>query len=183
VTVKAGTFDAWKIAITDKANPPGAFWLAPGTGIIKIQQPTGHIDELVKVEAPSAGRCEVVERAGEDPVACDKLGLSLINKDDKGARQLFVRACAHGKPAQCAGLAFMLENGRGGPADAKRAIELYTGACEDGSGAACFNLGADAEFGHSGVARDLVRAATLYDKACKLEEAPGCDDRRRLTGQ
>jgi hypothetical protein len=183
VVVKAGTFDAWKITVVDKANPSGAFWLAPGTGIVKIQQPSGRIDELVTIEAPSHGKCDVVEHAGEDPVACDQLGVTLINKDDKAARALFERACAHGKPAQCANLAFMLEHGRGGAADATRAIDLYTKACDDGSGEACFNLGAATEYGLSGVKRDVVRAVILYDKACKLGLTPGCEDRRRLTGQ
>lgn len=48
--VKAGTFDAWKIEISDKPNGKGAVWFAPGTGVVKIQLPTGRIDELVKIE-------------------------------------------------------------------------------------------------------------------------------------
>lgn len=180
---KVGKYDAWKIAITDKVNPAGAFWLAIGTGIVKIQQPSGRVDELVKIEAPSAGTCDVSESKGENPVACDKLGLKhMIDNDDKVARALFERACSHGKPAQCANLGFMLEHGRGGAVDAKRAIGLYTKACDDGAGEACFNLGAATEWAKSGVAKDVVRAVNLYDKACKLGLAPGCDDRKRLTG-
>jgi len=47
---KAGTFDAWKIEISDTPNGKGYVWLAPGTGIVKIQLPTGRVDELVKIE-------------------------------------------------------------------------------------------------------------------------------------
>lgn len=53
VTVPAGTFDAWRISIESKVNPPAAVWLAPGTGIIKFQHPSGRIDELVAIEAPT----------------------------------------------------------------------------------------------------------------------------------
>lgn len=44
---KAGHYDAWKIAISDKPNGSGAVWIAPGVGVVKIQQPSGRIDELV----------------------------------------------------------------------------------------------------------------------------------------
>ncbi|NUP08063.1 MAG: hypothetical protein HOW73_18610 [Polyangiaceae bacterium] len=50
VTVPAGKFEAWKVTIQDKVNPEGAAWLAPGTGLVKIQLPSGRVDELVSVE-------------------------------------------------------------------------------------------------------------------------------------
>jgi hypothetical protein len=50
--VPAGTYDTWKIAITDPNNPTGAVWLAPGVGIVQIQLPSGRIDKLAKVTAP-----------------------------------------------------------------------------------------------------------------------------------
>jgi hypothetical protein len=52
ITVPAGSFDAWKVSITDSANPEGAAWIAPGTGIVKIQLPSGRIDELVSIQPP-----------------------------------------------------------------------------------------------------------------------------------
>jgi len=53
VKVPAGTYSAWKIRITDTANPAGAVWLAPDVGIIQIKLPSGRIDKLSKIEAPS----------------------------------------------------------------------------------------------------------------------------------
>lgn len=50
--VKAGTFNAWKIGITSKPNPAGAVWIAPGVGIVKIQLPSGRVDELVEIKPP-----------------------------------------------------------------------------------------------------------------------------------
>jgi hypothetical protein len=52
VTVPAGKYDAWKVTVKDKLNPEGAAWLAPGAGIVKVQIPTGRIDELVSLEPP-----------------------------------------------------------------------------------------------------------------------------------
>ncbi|MDQ3365070.1 MAG: hypothetical protein M3680_06555 [Myxococcota bacterium] len=51
--VPAGTFRAWKITVTDPHNKPGAVWIAPEVGIVKIQLPTGRVDELVKIEPPA----------------------------------------------------------------------------------------------------------------------------------
>lgn len=52
VTVPAGTFDAWRISIQDKVNPPAAVWIAPGTGVVKFQHSSGRIDELVAIAVP-----------------------------------------------------------------------------------------------------------------------------------
>lgn len=49
VTVPAGKYDAWRISVKDKMNPEGAAWIAPGAGVVKIQLPTGRIDELVTI--------------------------------------------------------------------------------------------------------------------------------------
>jgi hypothetical protein len=50
IKVPAGTFDAWRISIHDKVNPPAAAWIAPGTGVVKFQHSSGRIDELVAIE-------------------------------------------------------------------------------------------------------------------------------------
>lgn len=189
ITTKAGTFDAWKIAITDKVNPAGAVWYAPTVGIVKIKLPTGRVDELVKVAPPAAlGACEVADKHGEDPAACTKLGEGYmvgtgVTKNDATARALFERSCTHGDQTACADLGFLLERGRGGATDAKRAVALYTKACDSNVPGACFNLGAATEFGQLGIRRDAIKAGLLYDKACKLGLAPGCVDYKRLTGQ
>ena len=52
VTVPAGKFEAWRVAVKDKMNPEGAAWIASGTGIVKIKLPTGRVDELVAIETP-----------------------------------------------------------------------------------------------------------------------------------
>lgn len=49
VKVPAGTYDAWHIKITDKVNPPGDVWIAPGVGIVKIRLPSGRVDELIVI--------------------------------------------------------------------------------------------------------------------------------------
>ena len=50
VKVPAGTFDAWRIKLKDNVNPEGAVWIAPGTGIVKIQIPGGRVDVLVEAK-------------------------------------------------------------------------------------------------------------------------------------
>lgn len=52
IVVKAGKFNAWKVGITSKPNPAGAVWIAPGVGIVKIQLPSGRVDELVAISSP-----------------------------------------------------------------------------------------------------------------------------------
>lgn len=52
VEVPAGTFDTWRISIEDKVNKPAAVWIAPGTGVVRFQHPSGRIDELVSIAAP-----------------------------------------------------------------------------------------------------------------------------------
>ena len=51
VKVPAGSYDAWKITLTDSAKQTGAVWIAPGIGLVRIQLPTGRIDELTKISA------------------------------------------------------------------------------------------------------------------------------------
>jgi hypothetical protein len=53
VKVPAGRYSAWKITISDKVNPSGAVWIAPGVGIVKIRLPSGRVDELAKIEPPT----------------------------------------------------------------------------------------------------------------------------------
>lgn len=50
VKVPAGTFDTWRIKLKDNVNPEGAVWIAPGTGIVKIQIPGGRVDVLVEAK-------------------------------------------------------------------------------------------------------------------------------------
>ena len=50
VTVPAGKFDAWRITVKDKLNPEGIGWVASGPGLVKIQLPTGRVDELVSID-------------------------------------------------------------------------------------------------------------------------------------
>jgi hypothetical protein len=49
VKVPAGSYDAWHIKITDKVNPPGDVWIAPGVGVVKIRLPSGRVDELIAI--------------------------------------------------------------------------------------------------------------------------------------
>ena len=57
-----------------------------------------------------------------------------------------------------------------GPGLAPQALQT---ACSGGDMQACNNLGAAYESG-TGVARDLARAASLYDRACAFGEPSGC---------
>jgi len=49
IKVPAGTYNAWKVEITDTMNSPGAVWIAPGVGVVQIQLPGGRIDQLTKL--------------------------------------------------------------------------------------------------------------------------------------
>lgn len=53
IKVPAGSYSAWKITITDPANPAGAVWIAPEVGIVQIKLPSGRIDKLAKIAPPS----------------------------------------------------------------------------------------------------------------------------------
>lgn len=132
--------------------------------------------------------CDVSTRQGEDPKACNELGVRYltgedVKKDDTVARDLFERSCKGGIVDGCANLAFLLEHGRGGPADGPRAVKLNTQACDADNTTACFNLGAANEFGKAGLPVNRARALELYTKACSLKLPPACEDARRLGGR
>ena len=106
-----------------------------------------------------------------------------VEKDDTVARDLFERSCKGAHVDGCAHLAFMLEHGRGGPADGPRAVKLNTQACRSDNTTACFNLGAANEFGKAGLTANRARALELYEKACSLKLRPACEDAQRLGGR
>jgi hypothetical protein len=63
-----------------------------------------------------------------------------------------------------------------------RLLGLWAQACEAGNAAACFHLG---EAHHKGVeaAKDLSKAAELYQKACDSGWKQGCDSGKALSGE
>ena len=59
-------------------------------------------------------------------------------------------------------------------------MQLYQAACDGGSQAGCAMLGAQYEAGHqvpnTFITKDLVRAATLYERGCPAESVPSESD-------
>jgi len=91
--------------------------------------------------------------------------------DDAGARAALERPARNGSPEAAVLLATLLEEGRGGEIDLRRAIELYAFAAEQGSPQAEFALGRMARDG-VGVPQDLQRAADWFALAAAKDHPP-----------
>jgi hypothetical protein len=97
-----------------------------------------------------------------------------VKKDLARALALSLQACALNDGMQCAKLAEFYAQGLATPKNPREAARLRLQGCEEmGSPAACGAAAHDLNDG-SGVARDLERAANLYDRACKEGEASSC---------
>ena len=81
----------------------------------------------------------------------------------------------------CVSLALMYRDGRGVPADARRAFNLTKAACDVTVPHGCGEL---ARFYRDGlvVTKDDARALELFDYACKHGDESGCTDARALRG-
>ncbi|MFN3836065.1 MAG: tetratricopeptide repeat protein, partial [Glycocaulis sp.] len=105
---------------------------------------------------------------------------ALARGNAEAARSEFNKACAAGHLTACTRLGVLVQDGRGGRADAKRARDLFARACDttmawspasDAEG--CFFLAMMHEAGEGGPVQ-LERAAYLYARACDIGDGEGC---------
>jgi hypothetical protein len=91
------------------------------------------------------------------------------------AAALYERACESGVADACAGLSYLVENGKGVAPDAARALALEQRACEAGSAHGCHSLGVS-YYRATGVEKDAVRSTRLYERACAGGWKSACRD-------
>lgn len=114
-------------------------------------------------------------RAGSQ-LACHWVGVGEeLDGDDAEAASHFEQACNSGVAHACAGLARLLESGRGTKRDLGRALELNRRACDAGSATGCHQLGR-AFLRGAGVPADPQRSTELYAQACRGGEVAACVD-------
>lgn len=93
--------------------------------------------------------------------------------------KVYEQVCEAGDPQGCYLLGGLHAQGRGVPADERRAAALFQKACDGGQAAGCSALGRHYEQGR-GVSLDMVHAAALYETACNAGDGPGCGRLGRL---
>ncbi len=107
--------------------------------------------------------------------ACERI-LDMGKTVGKG-RKVAQLLCEQGKARYCYELGRMMEKGKGGPKDMAGAMAGYDLGCRQGHLNSCVRLakGLVGMGKASGRMKYLVKAAKLYEKACKHEQGPGCD--------
>lgn len=94
-----------------------------------------------------------------------------VPKDHTQAAVYRRRACLAGNARSCSDLGYQYDRGEGVPKDLAKAQALYVQACDGDNGIGCTNAGITFEEGERA---DISRAATYYQKGCKLEAATAC---------
>ena len=94
-------------------------------------------------------------------------------KDQKRARELFLRSCDLNEPQACFNLGLMHHRGDGVPKDPARARTSFERACKLDHATGCSNL-AIMKFKGDGGATDQPGALVLFERACNLGEVDGC---------
>ena len=107
-----------------------------------------------------------------DPAHAAALADWRAGRNDE-ARPGFARACDLGSIADCASVARMMAEGKGGPKDLPRAAALYAKACDGDHAQACLSLGLMLQNGQ-GVAADRAQAKARFDDACRLGQQLAC---------
>jgi TPR repeat protein len=87
------------------------------------------------------------------------------------APAVYQRACDRGDPEGCFAMGTLLAEAE--PVQAG-ALQHFTLGCERGSASACVRLGRALEAGELGAPKNLIRAAGLYESACRQEVPEGC---------
>ena len=106
--------------------------------------------------------------------ACERI-LDMGKTVGKG-RKVAQLLCEQGKVRYCYELGRMMENGKGGQKDMAGAMAGYDLGCRQGHLTSCVKL-ADylvKQGEGSGEMKYLVRAAKLYERACKQDSGSGC---------
>ena len=101
------------------------------------------------------------------------MGAPGVTRDLARAKELAETSCQADMQAGCNLLAGLLLE-QGGAEDIQRAARLFDKVCEEGGGAACDNLGQLYRHGANGFVPNLDKAKEKFDRACKLENPPGC---------
>ncbi len=147
--------------------------------LIVSQCDAGVIDACHTLMTPAADYKACL--AG-DPDACWRVGRTYVPDtperpgDYTRAMHFFLKGCEI-SAEHCVPAGELYAEGRGVPADVKRAAELFGRACDGGDLGGCFELARLYESG-TGVPRDPARAATLYERMCAADSY-GCT---RLAG-
>ncbi len=111
-----------------------------------------------------------------DAISCHKLGTMYMgekNKIDK-AVEAFSTGCEYGSIRSCTSLGQIYLEGKGVPADDKKAFNLFKEACDGNDSAGCYNLALCYEKG-KGVKRSRNVAATIFSKACDVGSTAACE--------
>lgn len=111
-----------------------------------------------------------------DLESCAKLGAKYalgqdVKKDLSAAKSLFEKSCEGKNPTGCYNLGVINRDKN----DYKKALELFKVSCQKDFGQACYSVGLmykNAE----GVDQDLDRSASMFQKACSLNNVYGCLD-------
>ncbi|NUM58993.1 MAG: sel1 repeat family protein [Bdellovibrionaceae bacterium] len=101
------------------------------------------------------------------------LGFGPGGVDYARAYELIQRACSEDDPPSCSNLGYMIETGKGAPADAKRAAQYYSKGCHAGDNLGCGNLGVLLAEGR-GVARDDKEALPYLERGCSSKTSEAC---------
>ncbi len=106
--------------------------------------------------------------------ACVKAGQAFLKDGQAGkARTAFKTGCDKNHWESCGQLAFLLEQGKGGPAKPKQIQAAAKKACDHKDGMGCAVLGKMHETG-KGVGKSMDKADALYRKACNSGCGMGC---------
>jgi uncharacterized protein len=113
-----------------------------------------------------------------NPRACAALGSmrargSAVVRDEKGAVELFDKACRGGDVAGCELLGQAYLRGNGVDADDVTALQLFRRACDGARSDGCTDLATMYCLG-KGVPRDTERSAGLLRQACQAGDEAAC---------
>lgn len=109
--------------------------------------------------------------------ACAMAGELSYGRRDRRARRFFTRGCELDNPTSCVDLAWMVEHGEGGPADANGARSHYRRACDAGNADGCFFLGLEQRPAPGGRG-DATEMRRYYRRACELGSDLACQRAR-----
>lgn len=129
-----------------------------------------------------------LETTGDTVLACTIYATHLAYSEEfddvERASSLLTKACLAGSSQACNEAGLLGERGPAGSklADWEVALSFRDG-CDRAFGPACSNLARLYEDGGERIKRNAVRAVALYDKACAIGDADGCDAIRRLGTQ
>lgn len=119
---------------------------------------------------------------GGNDLHCGDLGILYdtgrggLSKDPSRAAELYDRACKAKNTLSCGNLGALYDDGRGVPKDDARALVLYRQSCDGGFDWFCRGLGLFYWAGRAGLTKDVARAASLAERACRAENLYACGD-------